>query len=144
MPSDYQRFSSPPVGQPQPQSQFPSMNANGRPSQDYQRFSSPPVTNAQVNQAPISMFQAATNIQGSTSGSSGTGKQQQQMFGVGNMQSQGPHQQYPNMQNGQMPWGQFGMMNDATAQMGMQFGRSAVAAGQEYMNKNVSILQMCH
>lgn len=31
-------------------------------------------------------------------------------------------------------WG----MNDATAQIGMQLGQSAVAAGQEYMQKNVS------
>lgn len=31
-------------------------------------------------------------------------------------------------------------MNDATAQMGMQFGKSAVAAGQEYMEKNVGTM----
>ena len=31
-------------------------------------------------------------------------------------------------------------MNDATAQMGVQFGKSAVAAGQEYVEKNVSRL----
>lgn len=31
-------------------------------------------------------------------------------------------------------------MNDATAQMGMQFGKSAVAAGQEYVEKNVGII----
>lgn len=31
-------------------------------------------------------------------------------------------------------WG----VNPATAQVGMQIGRSAVAAGQEYMQKNVS------
>jgi hypothetical protein len=30
-------------------------------------------------------------------------------------------------------WG----VNDATAQMGVQLGRSAVAAGQDYMEKNV-------
>jgi hypothetical protein len=29
-------------------------------------------------------------------------------------------------------------MNDATAQMGVQFGKSAVAAGQDYVEKNVS------
>ena len=33
-------------------------------------------------------------------------------------------------------WG----VNDATAQMGMQFGRSAVSAGQEYVEKNVGLL----
>jgi protein transport protein YIF1 len=31
-------------------------------------------------------------------------------------------------------WG----MNDATAQLGMQLGHSAVAAGQDYVQKNVS------
>ncbi|KAI5451567.1 Protein transport protein yif1 [Naganishia albida] len=35
---------------------------------------------------------------------------------------------------GQWPMG----MNDATAQMGMQFGKSAVAAGQDYVEKNFS------
>jgi hypothetical protein len=34
----------------------------------------------------------------------------------------------------------WGSMNDATAQMGVQFGKSAVAAGQEYVEKNVSML----
>jgi hypothetical protein len=32
-------------------------------------------------------------------------------------------------------------MNDATAQMGVQFGKSAVAAGQDYVEKNVSVAQ---
>lgn len=36
--------------------------------------------------------------------------------------------------NGMNAWG----VNDATAQMGMQFGRSAMVAGTEYMEKNVS------
>ena len=31
-------------------------------------------------------------------------------------------------------------MNDATTQMGVQFGKSAVAAGQDYVEKNVSDL----
>lgn len=38
-----------------------------------------------------------------------------------------------------MPMGAFGM-NDATAQFGMQLGQSAVAAGQEYVQKNVRLL----
>ncbi|ODN83026.1 hypothetical protein L202_01252, partial [Cryptococcus amylolentus CBS 6039] len=33
-------------------------------------------------------------------------------------------------------YGQWPGMNDATTQMGVQFGKSAVAAGQEYMEKN--------
>ena len=32
-------------------------------------------------------------------------------------------------------------MNDTTAQMGVQFGKSAVAAGQDYVEKNVSQLE---
>jgi hypothetical protein len=32
-------------------------------------------------------------------------------------------------------------MNDATAQMGVQFGKSAVAAGQDYVEKNVRRLR---
>jgi hypothetical protein len=32
-----------------------------------------------------------------------------------------------------------GFMNDPTAQMGVQLGQSAVAAGQQYMEQNVSV-----
>lgn len=32
-----------------------------------------------------------------------------------------------------------GLMNDSTAQMGFQVGKSAVIAGQEYMEQNVSL-----
>lgn len=35
-------------------------------------------------------------------------------------------------------FGGWGGMNDATAQMGMQFGKSAISAGQDYVEKNVS------
>jgi hypothetical protein len=41
---------------------------------------------------------------------------------------------------GQDGFGAWGNMNDATAQMGVQFGKSAVAAGQDYVEKNVSYL----
>jgi hypothetical protein len=41
---------------------------------------------------------------------------------------------------GNMNFGWTGM-NDATAQMGVQFGKSAVAAGQDYVEKNVSVAQ---
>jgi hypothetical protein len=33
-------------------------------------------------------------------------------------------------------------MNDATAQMGMQFGKSAISAGQDYVEKNVSLRRL--
>jgi hypothetical protein len=39
-------------------------------------------------------------------------------------------------------------MNDPTAQMGFQIGKSAVDAGQQYMEQNVSsatyTLELCH
>ena len=34
-----------------------------------------------------------------------------------------------------------GFMNDPTAQMGFQIGKSAVDAGQQYMEQNVSVKQ---
>lgn len=46
---------------------------------------------------------------------------------------------------GQGQGGDFGwQMNDATTQMGVQFGKSAVAAGQDYVEKNVSLSQLSH
>lgn len=44
---------------------------------------------------------------------------------------------------GQGPFGPAfgGLMNDHTAQMGFQVGKSAVMAGQEYMEQNVRPLQ---
>lgn len=36
-----------------------------------------------------------------------------------------------------------GFMNDPTAQMGFQVGKSAVMAGQEYMEQNVGST-LCH
>jgi hypothetical protein len=35
-------------------------------------------------------------------------------------------------------------MNDTTAQMGFQVGKNAMAAGQEYMEKNVRITYLDH
>ena|SRR6266498_5940252 len=56
-----------------------------------------------------------------------------------------PHPQHPHQQqhiqqgptdyNG--PW-----FNDATTQMGMQFGRTAMAAGSEYVEKNVKFASL--
>lgn len=52
-----------------------------------------------------------------------------------------PHQQQQQQQYPQQPqadtFAQWGV-NPATAQFGMQLGQSAVAAGQEYVQKNVS------
>ena len=46
-----------------------------------------------------------------------------------------PHQQHPHQQHMQQD---YNMWNDATAQMGMQFGRTAMMAGSEYVEKNVN------
>jgi hypothetical protein len=53
-------------------------------------------------------------------------------------------QQQPPLQSHRSPMGQMDGpnfaawgMNDATAQFGMQLGQSAVAAGQDYVQKNV-------
>lgn len=52
-------------------------------------------------------------------------------------QQQAQQQQYGYAPNnyGQPPFG--GFINDPTAQMGFQMGKTAVAAGQEYMEQNV-------
>jgi hypothetical protein len=53
-----------------------------------------------------------------------------------------PHQhphQHPHQQHIQQVPAEYNMWNDATAQMGMQFGRSAMMAGSEYVEKNVNI-----
>jgi hypothetical protein len=67
------------------------------------------------------------------------------------MHSLYPQQHHPNQQQQQQnpygggpnPLGQIGQMwgvNDATAQMGVQFGKSAIGAGQDYVEKTVSNL----
>lgn len=112
--SEYQRFSSPPVhSQPGAASQM---------QESYQRFSSPPINHAQAPHQP--MYVPTQQPQA-----------QQQAFGSTSQQPYG--QMGGQQQQQQQQWNQFGMMNDATAQMGMQFGRSAVMAGQDYVNKNV-------
>lgn len=110
LPADYQRFSSPPVQ--------PNVN-----NAEYQRFTSPPAGTHTI-QAQHNMYAGISDSQTSQF----PGVQQQQY-------SQQAQQGHNNMQ--QPPWSQFAGVNDVTAQMGMQFGRSAVAAGQDYMNKNV-------
>ncbi|KAG0336762.1 hypothetical protein BG004_007908, partial [Podila humilis] len=81
-------------------------------------------------------------------------QQQQQFFGgngssggapqgnyvQGHMQQPGQQQQQPGQQgqqNSGMPAFPFNL-NDGTTQLGMQFGRSAVMAGQEYVEQNLN------
>ncbi|CAB4386200.1 unnamed protein product [Rhizophagus irregularis] len=50
---------------------------------------------------------------------------------------QHPHQ-HPHQQHIQQVSTDYNMWNDATTQMGMQFGRSAMMAGSEYVEKNIN------
>ena len=107
------------------------------------RYSSPPVSlhQQQSSQASSSGFNAYAagvpnthaphNRQGYAAGSPNPL--------AGNMGGGGAGPGAPGVQGYQnMGFGGWGAMNDATAQMGVQFGKSAVAAGQDYVEKNVS------
>jgi hypothetical protein len=71
--------------------------------------------------------------------------QSQNSYGYSGQQQQQQGQQQQQQQQ-QQPGGNFmhpafgGIMNDSTAQMGFQVGKSAVIAGQEYMEQNVNTL----
>lgn len=119
-PADYQRFSSPPVTHFQSASSSSNTAGAAGSGDGYQRFTSPPGTSSQQQQGMGSMYNQQQGFAG----------QQQQQQGASFQQQGGPNGSHA-------PWNQFGVMNDATAQMGMQFGRSAVQAGQDYMNRNV-------
>jgi hypothetical protein len=64
--------------------------------------------------------------------------QQQQTNSYGNPYSTGPAQTGANYGPG---FG--GFINDPTAQMGFQLGKSAVTAGQDYMEQNVCSTKHC-
>jgi len=118
----------------------PSQSTNSSPysqaqriSQDgYMRFSSPPVAESSAT---------ANNVHGYTAPQARAGypaASPNPAVGYGGMGSMGqPHGQ------GAPGYAGWGGMNDATAQMGVQFGKSAVAAGQDYVEKNVSRRQGC-
>lgn len=101
-----------------PYSQAQRISSDG----GYQRYSSPPVDAPQQQQQGFSAYAP----QPSAPQGQAQGYQQAQPYG--------------NMARGQGQGGDFGwQMNDATTQMGVQFGKSAVAAGQDYVEKNVSV-----
>ncbi len=82
------------------------------------RFSSPPVSEASASASGVNAYAASAHPrQGYVHSPAPPG--------VGGYQDVG--------------FDGWGGMNDATAQMGVQFGKSAVAAGQEYVEKNVSV-----
>ena len=63
---------------------------------------------------------------------------QYQPMGAGQGHPSIPSQPHPHMNpTASVDFSAWGL-NDATAQLGMQLGQSAVAAGQEYMQKNAS------
>jgi hypothetical protein len=101
-----------------PYSQAQRISSDG----GYQRYSSPPVDAAQQQQQGFSAYAPQTAPQVQPQG-------YQQARPYGNMAGQGQGQ------GGDFGW----QMNDATTQMGVQFGKSAVAAGQDYVEKNVSL-----
>ncbi|WVQ85809.1 hypothetical protein IAT38_007977 [Cryptococcus sp. DSM 104549] len=99
-------------------------------SQDgYVRYSSPPVGEPS---ASSSGFNAYAPPQHSGMPQQGAGQpQMRQGYAPAGTPGMGGVQGY-----GAPGYNSWPGMNDATAQMGMQFGKSAVAAGQEYVEKN--------
>ena len=92
------------------------------------RFTSSPSN--QGSQAPPNFYaQPQVNQQHAVHGTAYGASQYTQFASPG--QSQPPQQP--------IDLGQWGV-NPVTAQFGMQLGQSAVAAGQEYMQKNVSLV----
>ncbi|WWC65184.1 uncharacterized protein I303_107798 [Kwoniella dejecticola CBS 10117] len=112
-------------------------------SQDgYIRYSSPPVGESNSNggsggSGSSSSFNAYAPGQQNPNTRSGYGGNTPGVgvgVGVGHTHAPGP-QGYSSMSNNAFG-GTWPGMNDATAQMGVQFGKSAVAAGQDYVEKN--------
>jgi hypothetical protein len=108
------------------------------------RYSSPPVDAAPRSASPSASFAASSGINPNPYGAPASGPSQRGpagyanphgVQGYGNMGAMG---HAPGAAAGQDGFGGWGSMNDATAQMGVQFGKSAVAAGQDYVEKNVS------
>ncbi|OCF43284.1 ER to Golgi transporter Yif1 [Kwoniella heveanensis CBS 569] len=118
-------------------------------SQDgYVRYSSPPVSDTSTS-ASTSGFNAYNPQHQANPGSGLGGNQAGMRAGYTAAQSPGvppgpgQPQGYQSMMglnigggNGANGFGAWPGMNDATAQMGVQFGKSAVAAGQDYVEKN--------
>ena len=100
------------------------------------RYSSPPV-DAPKNQPPSFSATSGVNPNPNLYSAGQAGPQHRA--------PQGYVQGYPGQSSHAQPqgdafgFGAWGNMNDATAQMGVQFGKSAVAAGQDYVEKNVSL-----
>lgn len=116
----YMRYSSPPVQESSASSSSTGLGGIGL-STGVNAYAAPNASQRQgyVASPPIN---GAMGYQSMPNGMGGPG-QPQPGVGVG---------------AGQQGFGGWPGMNDATAQMGVQFGKSAVAAGQDYVEKNVS------
>lgn len=88
------------------------------------RYSSPPVS--------MSPQQHGTDLYGQSPYAAQSPPQQPRGYGDAPAAAAYGAHAYPAAGLGGWPG-----MNDATAQMGVQFGKSAVAAGQDYVEKNV-------
>ncbi|CDZ97762.1 Predicted membrane protein [Phaffia rhodozyma] len=122
----YMRFSSPPAQQYQQQQQQQQQTFGGIHQQQQQQ-------KQQQNPAQTGYGQNAYGYQPSAGSSSFPPAGQ-----MGSMSSQGQGQSrqshsFQTASGSHVPWGMG--MNDATAQMGMQFGKSAIGAGQDYVEK---------
>lgn len=95
----------------------------------YVRYSSPPV--GAIHQQAEGQHHQAPHASSSAYAPPGGSEAHARGYGQG-----GPHAPMGYGQPAGFGWGGV-PINDATAQMGMQFGKSAVAAGQDYVEKNV-------
>ncbi|PWO00926.1 YIF1-domain-containing protein [Tilletiopsis washingtonensis] len=114
----YARYASPPPAQPQHAQHMPPHQQYAQPQQQHYDYSAPHQAHAQMHhgqQGQQPAFPAFPTFAAFGPGPQGQGQQGQQGM--------------------QMP-----MLNDATAQMGMQFGKQMGAAGQEYVRRNFGSL----
>lgn len=115
-----------------PYSQAQRISSDG----GYQRYSSPPVDgHSSQSTAAYNAPSASTSGFAAYAPPQGGGGGAHNRAGY-NAPSAGQPQGY-GTGAGPQAFGAW-QMNDATTQMGVQFGKSAVAAGQDYVEKNVS------
>ena len=136
--AQFYRASPPPLQHPVPThpAYIPDPPSTPVSPQGYQRFTSSPAPSGPQQQQPPQQFlspQFSSHVPAYTSPFQHS--QQQQIHG----QQPTMHQQQQHQGHIQQPdfaaWG----MSDPTAQFGLQLGQSAVAAGQEYVQRNVRL-----
>lgn len=114
------------------------MNQSNNNSNSYIRYASPPPNQNQNNMSGIN--QHYSNYQQQDPYYSNDPNQNQHQGGVGNANAPAGSNFAQNLN---VPWPGFGssgnnVMNDATAQMGVQFGKQMAQVGGDYVNRNVS------